>query len=32
MDASNIAPNDANHDASPNDLPMTRRWMSDAPS
>jgi hypothetical protein len=32
MDESNIAPNDANHDASPNDLPMTRRWMSDAPS
>ena len=32
MNASNIAPNDAYHDASPSDLPMTRRWMSDAPS
>jgi hypothetical protein len=32
MDESNIAPNDAHHDASPNDLPMTSRWMSDAPS
>jgi len=30
--ASNIAPNDAYHDASPSDLPMTKRWMSDAPS
>jgi hypothetical protein len=30
--ASNIAPNDADHDASPSDLPMTKRCMSDAPS
>jgi hypothetical protein len=32
MDESNIAPNDAHHDASPNDLPMTSRCMSEAPS
>lgn len=32
MNASNIAPNDVNYDASPSDLPMTNRCMSDAPS
>ena len=32
MDASNIAPNGAYHDASPSDLPITSRCMSDAPS
>ncbi len=32
MCAPNIASNDANYDASPSDLPITKRWMSEAPS